>query len=216
MQPYHRLPPLHSARAGRGAYSEQPRSLSTFPWVESGHIREVRVSGYFNQYDHPEAFDADELEAQRNQGGGGLRKQLEDALASNKELIQRLDNLEKQNKAKSTEELLREKNIDPAISAMIPDGTDPAQWIETYGKFLAPKVTEESREGTQEQGEVAPPVVEFDPALEEERQAMETLHTYGPDSGLPFTASQDQIEKLKSFETEAELLAYIRSGGKVT
>lgn len=158
-------------------------------------------------YNHSDAFDADELDGQ--QTGGGLRKQLEDALAANKKLSERLDKIERQ---APVEALLKEKGIDPAVSAMIPENADPEKWVEQYGKFLGAKVQEQSREGDLEQ-EQEPEVPPVDAALEQERQAMETLQEYGPGTGIPSTASQDQIAKLKSFDNEADLLAYIQSGG---
>lgn len=152
------------------------------------------------EYNYPDIFDGEGRE--EGQTGGGLRKQLEEALAANKKLSERLDKLERKAPA---EELLKGKGINPQAVDLIPDGMDPKDWVEKYGHLFG---------GAQPNDEDPEPEVEVhDPALDEERQALESVQQHEASTGIPSTASADQIEKLKSFESEADLLAYIQSGG---
>jgi hypothetical protein len=160
------------------------------------------VSGY-NEYS--EMFDGDDLE---RQNGGGLRKQLEEALAANKKLSERLTNLERKD---SVTGLLKEKGIAPAAAGLVPTDADPMKWIEENGHLLAKAV-----ETPMDLKEAPTPEVEEtpDPDLEAEQRQLEDLQG-ASETGIPSTATADQITKLKSFETEAELMAYIQSGGTV-
>lgn len=161
------------------------------------------MSGYDN---YSEIFDGDGHE---EQSGGGLRKQLEEALSVNRKLTERLDRLEQK---APMEALFKEKGIDPAAVALVPAGAKPEEWLEQNARFLkgfeAP--------GTDQQQQAAPEVQQHqeDPDLEAERRQIEDLEEAG-ETGIPSTATADQLQKLQSFDTEEELLAYIRSGGNV-
>lgn len=167
------------------------------------------MSGY-NNNDYSDVLDGDGFEQQES--GKGLRAQIEKLVQKNNELMDRLNAKERGDTVAS---LLEEKGIDPAVSAMIPESEDPKAWVEKYGKFLGAKVQEVTKDGGNLEQEQTPEVEVHDAALEEERQAMETLQDLGPTTGIPSTASSDQIEKLKSFDNEADLLAYIQSNGAV-
>lgn len=163
------------------------------------------MSGYYNEYEHPELFD-DEVEDQQPRQGGQLRKQLEEALKANKALNERLVKLER---GRTVEDLLRGQGINPAVADMIPADQDPGEWVQKFGAFL-PK----GQAVTQEVSEQTPEVEEGESDISaEEREAFERTAGMTSDTGIPSTASQDQIEKLKSFTNEADLLRYIQSGG---
>lgn len=170
------------------------------------------MSGYY--YDDSDMF---EDEGPGRQGGGsGLRKQLEDALSEIRNLRTELN---QEKRAKALTDLFTEKGKDPAAIALVPEDADPKAWLEKNAAYLAdakkPEVLEQRQEQQQngEQGHEAAPEVP-DPALEEERMAMETLTgVVGEGTGIPSTASADPIAKMQSFQTEEELLAFIRSNG---
>lgn len=168
--------------------------------------------------DYSDLFEDDHEERQT---GGGLRKQLEDALAR----VQKLEEANQQLVRKdSVGALLKEKGKDPAAVNLIPLDVDAKEWLDKNGHLLADagKATTKTSENVPpavetDDGEppAAPEVVEHDPALEEERQAMETLQEHSA-TGIPSTATADQIQKLKSFDNEADLLKYIQSNGAVS
>ena len=103
--------------------------------------------------------------------------------------------------------LFAEKGLDPAATALVPKGEDPKEWLNKYGDFLA-KAKREEPKVEEPKAEAAPEVPD---EHAEERAAMEQLQ--GAGTGIPSTATADPIAKMKSFETEAELLAYIQSNG---
>lgn len=156
------------------------------------------MSGYSNNYS--DVLDSDGFEEQ--QTGSGLRKQLEEALGELKTLRGTVHKLQQK---PATEDLLKEKGLNPAVADAIPDGQDPGEWIEKFGHLFGA--------GVQTGAESEPEVVEHDPALDEERAALEQVQNQSSNTGISSSATADQIEKLKSFSTEAELLSYIRSGG---
>lgn len=165
--------------------------------------REDRVSGY-NYYS--DEFEDEEVLGRQN--GSGLRAQLEEALKEIKDLRSELNQEKRQ---KSLTDLFAEKGKDPAAAALVPDGVDPKEWLDKNAAFIADakkeQAVEESPEG---EGGAAPEVP--DPALEAERQAMERINA-AAGTGIPSTATADPIQKMKSFQTKEELLAYIESNG---
>ena len=163
----------------------------------------TRVSGWNDSYS--EVFDGDGHETQT---GGALRKQLEETLAANKRLTERLDRLEQK---APLEALFKEKGIDPAAIGLVPAGTDPKEWLEQNARFLKAVEPPMDKKVTPAEPEVE---VAPDPELEAERQQLEGLEGAG-NTGIPSTATSDQIQKLQSFDNEADLLNYIQSGGSV-
>lgn len=162
------------------------------------------MSGY-NEY--PDLFDA---EGRERQDGGGLRKQLEEALGEIRTLRNELNS---EKRTKTVTEFLKGKGKDPAAASLIPQDADPEKWFNDYGSLLADarkaeQVVEETKGSEETKDEAAPEVP--DPALDQERMAMETLAGV-QGTGIPSTATADPIQKIKSFETEEELLAFIRS-----
>lgn len=158
--------------------------------------------------DYSDLFGGDGREEQ--QTGGGLRKQLEDALSRVQKLEEANQRLVRKD---SVSALLKEKGKDPAAVDLIPLDVDAKEWLDKHADFLrdvgkpAPTVEVQTEETP-----AAPEVEAPDPALEEERQAMETLQEHST-TGIPSTATADQITKMKSFDNEADLLKYIQSGG---
>lgn len=159
------------------------------------------MSGY-NEYS--DLFDGDGRE---RQDGGGLRKQLEEALSE----IRNLRNeLTQEKRSKDLTSLLSEMGKDPAAAALVPEGVNPKEWLAANGKFLADAKVDEPKAEERKEEASAPEVP--DPALLEEQAAFETM-TGLVGTGIPSTATADPIAKMQSFQTEEELLAYIRSNG---
>jgi hypothetical protein len=162
---------------------------------------DTRVSGYDN---YSEVFDGDGHEQQT---GGALRRQLEETLAANKRLEERLTQLERK---ETVGGLFKEKGIDPAAVALVPADADPQKWLEQNAQFLrtVEGVPANQEKQTAPEEKQTPP----DPQLEAERQQLEGMEEAG-NSGIPSTATADQITKLQSFDNEADLMAFINSGG---
>lgn len=165
------------------------------------------MSGY---NDYSDLFDPDEG---GHQDGKGLRAQLEQALSEIRSLRSELT---QEKRAKTLADLFAEKGKDPAAAALVPEGVDPKDWLDKNAAFIADakkeeQVVEESKEEKPEgDGGAAPEVP--DPRLLEEQAAFETI-TGLVGTGIPSTATADPIEKMKSFQTEEELLNFIRSNG---
>ena len=162
------------------------------------------MSGYDN---YSEVFDGDGLEQQT---GGALRKQLEEALGEIRSLRSELT---KSKREETVTGLFKEKGIDPAAASLVPADADPQKWLEQNAQFLR---TVEGVPANQEK-QAAPEVEQAkpDPKLEAERQQLQGLEEAG-ETGIPSTATADQISKLQSFDNEADLMAYIQSGGAVS
>lgn len=139
--------------------------------------------------------------------GSGLRKMLEDALKREKELVSRLDRLERQAPVQA---LLKEKGIDPKVAEIMPQDVDPSEWLDKYASLFGKPL---------DQAEVTdPPEVVVAPDLLAEQQAQAQMQPSGDAAGNT-TQQQDPIQKLKSFTTEAEMLTFLnseRSGGAVS
>lgn len=149
-------------------------------------------------YDYSDVLDGDGFEDR--QTGGGLRKQLEQVLEQNKKLIERL---EKQDRKDSTESLLKEKGLNPEVAGMIPDGQDPAEWLQKYGHLVGGNRLDKDTPADLPETQVAP-----DPDLVAEQEAQARMQQSGG-AGSHVVQDQDPIAKLNSFQTEAELLAFL-------
>ena len=151
-------------------------------------------------YNYSDVLDGDGYEEQ--QSGGALRRQLEEALGEIKSLR---GELQAKKRGETAEHLLKEKGINPQVAEAIPADVDPREWIDKFGHLFGAGVQTDTP---------APPEVQVhDPALDEERAALEQVAQHEASTGIPSTATNDQIEKMKSFQTEGELLAYIANGG---
>lgn len=173
------------------------------------NTREVRVSGY-NDYSELE----DEFNESQQRGGGGLRKMLEEALAENKKLVQRL---EKQDREKSTSDLLKEKGLDPAIAEIIPEGTDASAWVDKYAHLLGvPQNTEVHEPAAEPEAQLAddsdPALVARRQELADEQRALAAMQD-AAESGYPPEVSSDLLSRMDKINTEAELIEFFNSNG---
>lgn len=160
------------------------------------------MSGYYNQPD-PDGF-----ESGQDNNGGGLRKMLEEALAMNKTLVEKLNG---NDRLKTVTELLKGKGIDPAVSALVPTDADPNEWLDKNGHFFGVKSAEnvETQPGTEP--EITEPAVE-DAAVVAERQARAAMQA-AAESGSEAVPHGDLIEQMNKAGTEAELIALMKSNG---
>lgn len=156
-------------------------------------------------------YQSDDDEFDRQSSGGGLRKQLEEALGEIRSLRQALDGDKRQ---KTATDLLKDKGIDPAVAELIPADADPKEWVEKYAPLLGAKGTEVTNLKPQAEA-TAPEVLmapDDDPALVAEREALEAMRD-AQESGSQATVSNDLIEKMGKINTEEELLAFFRTNG---
>lgn len=160
------------------------------------------MSGYYN---YP---DPDDTERQDN-SGGGLRKQLEEALKEIKELR---GELSKDKREQTVTDLLKGKGLDPAIAELIPADQDPTAWVEKYAHLLgaqAPEVLEEAP--ANDQPEIVG-VEQDDPALVAEREALAAMQD-ATESGSPISNAPDILEKMNKITDEQEFWAFIAKNG---
>lgn len=147
-----------------------------------------------------------------SQGGGGLRKMLEETLAENKRLIQKLEGRDRE---KDTTALLKDKGIDPAIAAIIPANEDPAAWVEKHGHLFG--VQEK-----QDEQAVVPDVqvpADDDPAVQArqaellaEQKALADMQN-AAESGLPASVHDDLVNRMNKIESEEELIKFLAENG---
>lgn len=164
--------------------------------------KEDRVSGNYYQSDSYDERD----ERRQDNSGGGLRKQLEEALAELKQL--------RDAQKASVPDLLKDKGIDPALAEIVPEGIDPKVWIDKYAHLLGAKTPVEKLEGEPkeaEQPKIQAPEHE-DPALAKEREAVEAMRGAQKD-GSPSVVSSDLLERMGAIDNEAELLRFFGENG---
>ena len=166
------------------------------------------MSGYSNNWSDDSNFG----DEGGNQGGGGLRKLLEQTLEENKKLREAFEGKERE---KSTAALLKDKGLDPAIAELIPDGQDAAVWVEKYSHLLGvPQNTEDQRE-------IAPELQvadDSDPAVQlrkqqlaEEQQALADMQD-AAESGSP-AIQADLLDRMNKIESEDELIKFFNTNG---
>lgn len=163
------------------------------------------MSGYYNQ---PES----EGEQPEENTGRGLRKQLEEVLAANKKMAERLERLER---GTSPTDVLKGAGLDPALVAIIPPDADPKEWVEKYAHLLGAKEveSEQREEQPEEQPEVQSQAPEDeDPAVTLEREAVEAMQGARQD-GSPSVITSDVIERMNKIDNEADLMRFINSNG---
>lgn len=159
------------------------------------------MSGYYNP------SDPDDFESGRESSGGGLRKQLEEALGEIRSLREKLDGDTRQ---KTVTDLLKDKQLDPAVSELIPSDADPAKWIEKYSHLLGAKQAKQEEEPAPESKiQVAP---DDDPAIVAEREALADMRG-AAESGSQATVQNDLMNGMEKINSEEELLAYFRKNG---
>jgi hypothetical protein len=165
------------------------------------------VSGYFND-------DSDFEDEDRNNSGKGLRKMLEETLAENRKLIQRLEQRERGN---STSELLKSKGLDPAIAELIPDGQDAKEWVDKYAHLLGvPDNHEELAPAVEPEVQLSddsdPAIVLRRAELAAERQALADMQD-AAESGMPASVHNDLVDRMDKITSEEELMKFFRENG---
>lgn len=176
--------------------------------VPSGSVRpitrEVRVSGYNNNYS--DEFD---LDGQDQRGGGGLRKILEETLAENKKLLARLEG---QDREKSTAALLKEKGLDPAIADLIPPEMNADEWVTKYAHLLGvPHGTEDHTPivpDLQVADDSDPAVVAQRERLAAERQALADMQAAQEDGSS--AVQRSLLDGMNAIQSEEELLKFFK------
>lgn len=164
------------------------------------------MSGYNNQSDSFD--DGYGQERQESGGGGGLRKQLEDALAREAALKKQLSERD----LKDADALLKDKGLDPAIKELIPEGANPSEWIDKYAHLLGAKGTErEVKSAPSDDPEIVAPVDE-DPALVAEREALAQIQG-AADAGSQSALMGDVLERMNKIDSEEELMKFFNSNG---
>jgi len=164
--------------------------------------KEIRVSGYNNNY----GSDSDFEDNGPGSGGGGLRKMLEQVLEENKKLRESIEGKER---SKTVTDLLREKELDPAIAQLIPTDADPAKWLEEKAHLFATgfeRPKQEERDLSEVKVE-APSEEDIAVQLEQqrERDALDAMSN-AQQSGTPAQVSNDLLEQLNKFQGSAEEL----------
>jgi hypothetical protein len=167
------------------------------------------VSGYNNWSDD----DGFENEAQ-SQGGGGLRKLLEEALEENKKLRLAFEGKERE---KSTAALLKDKGLDPAIAELIPEGTDAKAWVDKYAHLLGVPQNSENHEPAVEpdvqiSDDSDPAIVARKAEMAAERKALADMQE-AAEQGLSASESTDLLSRMDKIESEEELLKFFRDNG---
>lgn len=152
-------------------------------------------------------------ELEQNNSGGSLRKILEETLAENRKLRERL---EKEDRAETATALLKDKGLDPALVGLIPEDADPKEWVDKYAPLLGAK---EAVENLEEKPQTVAPEVEVpaddDPALVAEREALAEMRD-AQESGFPAAVSSDLLERMDKISDEKELLNFFQTNGGVT
>lgn len=159
------------------------------------------MSGFYEDY-------SDDLDGngRQEETGSGLRAQLEQALAEMKSLRGELAELKTGRRTDTVTGLLESKGIDPAVAQLIPSEADAKEWLDQFGHLFGKNLDEGN-----EPGELPTPEEEPDPDLLAEQEAWEAANGLS-NSGTPVAVS-NPIEKLNSFESEADLLAFLSEQG---
>lgn len=166
------------------------------------------MSGY-NNY----GSDAELYEDDRPGNGGGLRKMLEEALAENKKL---LDRLNKTDRDKTVSDLLSAMELDPAIAGLIPSDADPQTWLtekaHLFGK-AAPEAPQMERPDLDKDVEVVVHDNEDSAVLLEQQRSLEMM-SRAQQSGTPAHAQNDLLDQLNKFEgSQDDLIAWLARNG---
>lgn len=169
------------------------------------------MSGYNNWSDEPD-FDNEG----GSQGGGGLRKMLEETLAQNKVLIQKLEQRER---GTDTAALLKDKGIDPAIAEIIPPNEDPVAWVEKHGHLFGVHEKRDDERQTDPDVQIPadddPAVIARKAELAAEQKALADMQD-AAESGLPASVHDDLVNRMNKIESEEELLKFFAENGAPT
>lgn len=162
------------------------------------------MSGNYNEFS--DVLDDDG----RQETGKGLRSLLENVIEENKKLRERL---ERQDRDRTVSRLFKEKGLDPKVAELMGDA-DPEEWIANYGSLFqgSGKNLDEEKDAEQQlvdQRDRAQQMQQTDQDHEAEREAFEAMTGLQAPSGPPSNAQLEQLDKIKSFDNEADLLKYM-------
>lgn len=169
------------------------------------------MSGYNNNWSEDDDFENEVA----SHGGGGLRKLLEESLAENKKLRERL---EKQDREKSATVVFEDSGLDPALVELIPDGMTATEYVEKFGHLLGVKsqqsaVTETKEVNVQVPEDEDDAVVARRAELAAEEAARKAMRD-AQDEGSPavFASLEEQMNKI---DNEDDLMKFFNSNGTV-
>lgn len=172
------------------------------------------MSGYNNWSDESD-FDGEG----GSQGGGGLRKMLEETLAENKRLVKMLEDQGKEQREESTAALLKAKGLDPAIAELIPEGTDAKAWVDKYAHLLGvPQNTPplESEKAVEPEVHLSddtdPAIVARRAELAAEQKALADMQE-AAQAGISASVHDDLVSKMDKLDSEEDLLKFFRENG---
>lgn len=120
-----------------------------------------------------------------------------------REMAERLQKMEQKESRNTLEASLKGKGLDLRVADLIPDGTDPDEWLKTYGALL--KSGEVATDDTE--GEEIP-----DGVSAEDAAALAALSKAGSDA-TPKVGLDAVEARINSFENEEELLKFLQSQG---
>lgn len=170
------------------------------------------MSGYNNWSD-----ESDFENEGGSQGGGGLRKLLEQTLEENKKLREAIEGKERE---KSTAALLKDKGLDPAIAELIPEGTDAKAWVDKYSHLLGvPENTPNHEQAVEPEVHLSddsdPAIVARREELAAERKALADMQE-AAESGLPASVHNDLVQQMNKIDSEDALLKFFEQNGTPT
>lgn len=158
------------------------------------------MSGYYEEPDPSEQLDT---------SGGGLRKQLEQALSEIRDLRKELAGDKRQD---TVADLVKGMGLDPAVAELIPESeADPKGWLDKRAHLFGGQKAEEPEEDpTTDPKTVKAP--EVDPALLAEQEALDAMNGAAA-SGSQVTVSQDLLDQVEAVKDPAELEKLMRQHG---
>lgn len=157
------------------------------------------MSGYYN-----DSYSDLDGAGRQEETGSGLRSMLEEALGEIKNLRGELDKLQTGQRQNSVTELLESKGINPAVAQIIPEGANPADWLNDFGHLFGSTLDED------EPGELRTPE-EPDADLLAEQEAWEAANGLSQQGSGTTTSVSDPFAKIESFQTAEEMIAFLSS-----
>lgn len=145
----------------------------------------------------------------QDNSGGGLRKMLEQVLEENKKLREAVEGKER---AKTVTELLKGKGLDPAIAELVPEGVDPAKWLDEKAHLFGIKQEVELLENAPVSQPEVRSAVQDDPAILAEQEALAAMQD-AEGSGYPASASPQLLDEMNKINDEASLIKFFNEHG---
>lgn len=141
----------------------------------------------------------------QEESGSGLRAMLEEALGEIRTLRGELEKVQTGQRQTSVTDLLESKGINPDVAQIIPEGADPADWLNDFGHLFGSTLDED------ESGELRTPEEQDEPdeQLLAEQAAWEAANGLSSQSSGTTTSVSDPFAKLESFQSAEEMIAFI-------